>query len=364
MAHTTHVVVIGAGAIGCACAYQLAKAGCAVTVVERGQLGREASWASAGMIAQAVPGDDPLANFHARGARMFPAFAAEISELTGVDASYRMNGSLRLCDDPDEWPEWVARYRETVERGVACELLSGSEVTARERALADDVVGGLFFPEDGQVDPRLYTRVLALAASRLGVQFRFGCPALGFLREGGRVVRVHTDLDGILTDYVVVAAGAWSGTLGTLLGVDLPVSPSRGQILKLLAVPPLLNHTVHWDEIYLTARTDGTILIGSTVEFVGFDTSVTVEGAYFLLKRALQIAPGLHEAAIVDHWAGLRPFAGRELPILGPAPGLENVFIATGHFRTGISPSALTGQLVAEYVTTGRTSIPLDDFAV
>src|SRR5688500_5232723 len=157
MGSNAQVVVIGAGAIGCACAYQLAKAGCTVTVVERGQLCQEASWASAGMIAQALPGDDPLDRFHALGSRMFPAFAAEISELTGVDASYCMNGSFRLCKLSDEWPAWQARYQTLRETGVACELLAGADLPAREPVLALEIVGGLFLPEDGQVDPRLYT---------------------------------------------------------------------------------------------------------------------------------------------------------------------------------------------------------------
>lgn len=359
------VVVVGAGVVGCASAYYLAKAGCRVTVVERGELCGEASWASAGMISQAIPANDPLGRFHALGSQMFPELAAEISELTGVDASYRRNGGFRLCADEALWPEMEARYRSLQRAGVSCDLLSTAEVIERDPILsAETVRGGIFFPEDGIVDPRQYTRVLALAAAKLGATFQFGQPVMGFLREGDRVIGVQTPDEEIYADATVIATGAWSEQIGERLGISLPMQPSRGQIVKLQATPPMLNHTLHCWDFYITARPDGTMLLGSTVEFVGFEKRVTPGGVGLLLEQALTVAPGLRDAPLVDQWAGFRPYPEREMPYIGSVPGAEGVFVAAGHFRTGISPSPITGKLVAEAVTGREMTLPLEPFAL
>jgi glycine oxidase len=356
------VLIIGAGVIGCASAYYLTKAGCRVEVVERGELGREASWASAGMVSQAMPADDPLGRFHALGSRMFPELAAEVTDLTGVDASYRMNGGFRLYANEESWSGWDSLYRRHRERGLNCEILTPEEVVERDPALSPEIAGGVFLPEDGVVDPRQYTRVLALAAMKLGARFRFGNPVTGFVREGDRVTGVQISEEEITGDVTVIAAGAWSERVGSLLGVDIPMQPARGQILKLRATPPLLRHTAHCGDFYITARPDGTLLLGSTVEFVGFEKRVTPAGVKHLLDQALRVAPGLADVPLVDSWAGFRPYPERELPYLGWAPGAEGVFVASGHFRTGISPSPITGQLVMEAVTGQPTTLPLEPF--
>jgi glycine oxidase len=147
------------------------------------------------------------------------------------------------------------------------------------------------------------------------------------------------------------------------LSRPLSVAPARGQIVLLETFPPQLPSLVFDGDFYLTPRPDGKVLLGSTVEFIGFDRSTTAEGVNELLRKGLAVAPGLRSSRFVTAWAGLRPYAGRELPLIGPLPEHPEIMLATGHFRTGISPSLITGQLVADWITTGKTAIPLDAFA-
>jgi len=357
------VVVIGAGVIGCSVAYYLARAGARVEVVERGEIGREASWAAAGMISAPPFSDDPIGRFYRAGAALFPEFDRRIREETGVEIGYHRCGSLHVCRRPEEWREWEAEHAALAAIGDPVELWSAADVRARTPGLASDIVGALFYPDAAQVRPPRLVRALAAGAARRGVTFRTGEPVVGFARSGDRVTGVVTPRETIACGTAVVAAGAWSGEIGQFLGVPLPMEPARGQIVLLEAVPPRLSPLIFDGDFYLTPRPDGKVLLGSTVEFVGFDRGTTPEGVAELLGNGLDVAPGLRGSRFVTAWAGLRPCAGNRGPILGPVPGCEEVVLATGHFRTGISPALITGRLIADWITIRRTEIPLAPFA-
>jgi glycine oxidase len=369
------VVVIGAGAIGCSVAYYLARAGASVVVVERGEIGREASWASAGMVSARPVGDDPVSRFYRQGAELFPAFAEVIREETGIDIGWWRCGSLRLCRNEAEWPAWEAEYEALRAGQAAVERWSGDAVRVHSPTLAPDTVGALYFPDAGQVRPPRFVRGLAAGAARMGVRFRTGEPVMGLARAGERVTGVLTPSGTLAAETVVVAAGAWSGEVAGFLGRPMtrcagtpfavPVAPARGQIVLLEMLPPRVETLVFDGDFYVTPRPDGQVLLGSTVEFAGFDRRTTAEGVTELLRKGLAAAPGLKESRFVTAWAGLRPYAGRDQPpVIGPLPGHEEVVLATGHFRTGISPALITGQMVAEWVTTRQTAIPLAAFAL
>jgi glycine oxidase len=357
------VVVIGAGAIGCSVAYYLAGAGASVTVVERGEIGREASWASAGMVSAQPSGDDPLSRFYREGAELFPQFAAAIREETGIDIGWWRCGSLRLCRDATAWRGRKAEFQALRDAGVAVECWSGDEVRSHAPALAPDIVGAHYYPNAGQVRPPRLVRALAAGAARQGARFRTGEPVIGLERGGDRVTGVVTPSGTLAAGTVVIAAGAWSGAMAGLPQL-LTVAPARGQIVLLDMMPPRLPTLVFDGDFYLTPRPDGKVLLGSTVEFAGFDRGTTPEGVHELLQKGLSTAPGLRGSHFVTAWAGLRPYAGREAPLIGPLPGHEEVVLATGHFRTGISPALITGQMVADWITTRRTSIPLAPFTL
>jgi glycine oxidase len=357
------VVVIGAGAIGCSVAYFLAGAGARVTVVERGEIGREASWASAGMVSAQPPGDDPLSRFYREGAALFPEFAAAIREETGIDIGYWRCGSVRLCRDAVAWRGREAEFHVLREAGVSVECWSGEEVHSHAPALAPDTVGALYFPTAAQVRPPRFVRALAAGAARRGARFRTGEPVIGFARAGDRVTGVVTPGGTLPAETVVVAAGAWSGEMARFARQEVLMAPARGQIVLLEMMPPRVGTLVFDGDFYLTPRPDGKVLLGSTVEFAGFDRGTTPEGVHELLQKGLSAAPGLRGSRFITAWAGLRPYAGREAPLIGPLPGHEEVVLATGHFRTGISPALITGQMVADWITTRRTAIPLTPFA-
>jgi glycine oxidase len=362
------VVVIGAGVIGCSVAYYLARAGARVQVVERGEIGREASWASAGMISAPPFSDDPTGRFYRAGAALFPEFEAAIRAETGIEIGYRRCGSLHLCRRPEEWSHWEQEHAALAAIGDPVELWTAADVRDRAPGLASDVIGALFHPDAAQVRPPWLVRALAAGAARAGARFRTGEPVVGFARAGETdgpppcVTGVVTVRETIPCGTVVVAGGAWSGEIGRALGVPFAMEPVRGQIVLLEATPPRLSPLVFDGDFYLTPRADGKVLLGSTVEFAGFDRGTTPEGVEGLLRKGLDAAPGLRGSRFVTAWAGLRPYAGRDAPLLGPLPGREEVVLATGHFRTGISPSLITGRLIADWITTRRTEIPLAPF--
>lgn len=357
------VVVIGAGAIGCSVAYYLAGAGARVEVVESGAIGREASWASAGMVTGIAPGDDALSRFYREGAGLFPEFAGAIREETGIDIGYWRCGSLRICREAAAWAAWENEFQALRAAGVAVERWEGETVRAHTPELASDTLGAHYFPTAAQVRPPRFVRGLAEGAMRRGARFHTGTPVIGFVRTNGRLTGVVTPGGTTAAGKIVVAAGAWSGMIAGFADHPLPVAPVRGQIVLLETTPLRLPTLVFDGDFYLTPRPDGKILLGSTVEFAGFERNATADGVLALLEKGLSAAPGLRDARFVTAWAGLRPYGGREQPLLGPLPGHEEIIMATGHFRTGISPALITGQLIADWIVKGQTSIPLAPFA-
>lgn len=261
------------------------------------------------------------------------------------------------------WPAREREFQTLREAGVPVECWTGDAVRTHTPALAADTVGALYFPAAAQVRPPRFVRALAAGAARHGARIRTGEPVIGFDRAGERVTGVVTPGGTLPAGTVVVAAGAWSGEIGGFLRQSLPVAPARGQIVLLETLPPRVPTLVFDGDFYLTPRPDGKVLLGSTVEFAGFDRGTTAEGVRELLQKGLSTAPGLRDTRFVTAWAGLRPYGGRDEPLLGPLPGHEEVVLATGHFRTGISPALITGQMIADWITTRRTSIPLAPFA-
>jgi len=361
MALTSDIVIIGAGAIGCSAAYQLAKEKLHVVVVDKGDVGREASWASAGIVSHASSGTSPYAKLCRASRVMFPALAEELRDLTGVDVEYRESGGLDVFFTEEEERELDGYFRAESSRGIAVEKLSLEELLQREPAMTSAARGALHWHEDAQVRPPRYVRALAHAAMQLGATFVLGKPVTEILTVGERVTGVRAHDETLSAGATVIAAGAWSGHIGKLLGYPIEVEPSKGQIVLVETVPALLRHVIHADDIYLVPRVDGKILIGSTVEFVGFDKRPTPEGVHSLLHRALELVPALAQHTFITAWAGLRPYRERGIA-LGSVPGLEGVYVASGHYRNGILLSPITGRLIKEFIVDGAPSLNVEKF--
>jgi glycine oxidase len=334
------VAVVGGGVIGLATAWRARQRGLEVVVLDRGAFGMGASRAAAGMlapVAEADLGERELLLVNLESARRWPAFAAELADVTGIDVGYRECGSLLVARDRDE-AEHVERERAVRERlGLRVERMLGSEARRREPALAPSLRLALSLPDDHAVEPAKVVAALVEACTRAGV-----------------VLAPHTevtDLAALDAGRVVIAAGSWSGALGSV-----PVRPVKGQALRLRdpSGPGLCDHVLRFEGGYLVPRGDGRYYLGATMEERGFDTAVTALGVYELLREASEILPGILELEIDEAFAGLRPGTPDNAPVIGTDPADERVVWATGHFRNGILLCPVTADLVADELTGGR----------
>jgi glycine oxidase len=359
MALTTDVVVIGAGAIGGALAYALARRGLSVIVTDSGRIGRGATWASAGVLAPDWSGHDPqaLTNLAADSLALWPAWAADLEVRSGVGLHLRKDGLLNLQADPeaDNLPPELECSPPPLGAG---RRIGAAEARSLEPILSGPIVGGVLDDEVYQVDNTRLAPALARAASDLGARFLEGTAALSLVRSGSRCTGVKLS-DGrvVSAGAIVMAAGAWSGPLADSFGFRLPVEPWRGQMMAFDAVPLPVRRIVFCGELVLIPRPHGPLVVGTTMERAGFDSRVTMAGLAQILARARRIVPALGELPLIRTWAGLRPGTPDSLPYMGPIPTSEGLFASTGHGRKGIILAPLAGQLMARLLVESQ----LDD---
>ena len=360
----TDVVIVGAGVIGLAIAHELLCRGMRVTLVDPGQPGRGASWASAGVLAPqgALPWYRPYLDLCLASLDMFADWSAHLLEETGIDVEYRTDGGLQVAFDDEESEELSQRYRHQLELGLPVERLTGEEVRTLEPMLSPETRCGLLFERMHQVENRRLVQALVEAVKGRGGEFRIGNPVVDLVVRRNRAAGVVLPGERIGADRVIIAAGAWSGLLHWIPGLPLPVQPVRGQIVCVdgSALTPLCR-VINGLGQYIVPRRDGRVLLGATVEKTGFDATVTAGGLSAVMKEGLRMAPGLAGAPVVETWAGLRPMSKDGKPILGPA-GLEHLVLATGHYRNGILLAPVTGRLVAEYLSTGAVPSAMSPF--
>ena len=353
------VLIVGGGIIGCAAALELARAGCRVTVLERATPGAEASSAAAGLLA---PIDESAETNFARLAlaswRLYPDVVRDLQDRTGIDVEYVTRGTI-YPTSADRKRRDVTAWADIEEFGV--EILQGEEVHRLEPALSPAISHAIFVRGDHWLNNQRLVLAYAQTAVAAGVELNSGCHVSRLIADGGRVRAVVTEGERIEGDAVLLAAGAWSGELMAGLGLSFRVEPRRGQMLALAHVPPAITHCVH-GEVYLVPRPSGELLIGATVERAGFHRAVTAEGIAGLLQAAFELVPSVRELPIARTWCGFRPWAPDSLPVLGPWPGLEGLFVATGHFRNGILLAPITARLMTEWITGRQPSLAVKDF--
>lgn len=349
------VLVVGAGLIGCGVAYELAKRGASVTVFDRAEPARAASWAGAGMLApfsEATP-DRELVAFCREALALYPAFVDELRERTGVDARFRRDGTLHLALDEARLAQLAAQSERFRADGGDVALIDRAEVLTREPLLAKDCAGALVVANEAQVDNRRLGRALVAACEALGVRFE-RAEGLELEADARRVRGLRTPYGFTTAPTVINAAGAWAGELpGVPERARVPVRPIAGEMLA-LAVPPNAMRSLVWlgGHHYFVPRDDGRLLVGTTVLERGFDVRVTAAGVHDLLGAALAAAPALAGFALVETWAGLRPGAHDGRPYLG-ATALGGYLVATGHYRNGILLTPITARALARLVVEG-----------
>jgi glycine oxidase len=354
------VVIVGGGVIGCALAYELASRGVGVTVLERDALGAHASTVAAGMLAPLSESARPDARFAlgTQSLARFAELAAALKDETGVDIELLPSGTLRVA--LTEADEVELRRAEKWQRaqGMSVEWLEAQAAREREPALAPTIRGALWSSGEQQVNPKRLLAALTQAAGRRGARFIEGAPALGLLTANERVGGVRTSAGAIAAETVVLAAGPWTGALGEELGLLLPVTPKRGQLLHLHATPQPLRHMLGARHRYLVPRADGTIILGATEEEAGYDRRPSAAGIAYLLGILPYVAPVVATAEFRAVEVGLRPWSADGLPLLGRVPSHPGLVIATGHGRNGILLAPITAQLLAHLIVDGRDEIP------
>ncbi len=357
------VVVVGGGIIGCACAWELAKAGCAVTLLERATPGAEASGAAAGLLAplgEASAGafrDLAVASW-----RLYPSVVRELRERTGVDVEYVSRGTIYPLFTARDVREAEERTRWALGPEFGVEAWDRAELRAREPGISPRVSGAMFVRADHWVNNQRLVVAYAQAAVAAGVTLVTGCAVSRVVVEHGRVSGVVAEGERLGADTVLLAAGAWTPSLAASFGARLPMEPRRGQMVALTHLPPVVRHAIHGERVYLVPRPSGELLVGATVERVGFQRAVTVQGITGLLEAAVELVPALAGLPIARTWFGFRPWAPDSLPILGPWPGVEGLWVATAHFRNGILLAPITARALTEWIVTGRPQPMLKDF--
>jgi glycine oxidase len=360
MAEQSDVLILGGGIIGLTTAYFLAEAGMRVTMVDKGDFGRQASWAGAGIIA---PGNPERARtsfdkLRARSAAMYPALSRSLREQTGIDNGYLVCGGIELltnAEDETAAAEWRGE-------GITFQEWTGDVLRRCQPDLPPHFDRAYFLPGMAQVRNPRHLKALQAACTARGVQFHADCPAQRFVLRGERIESVETTQGPISAGRYLLATGAWTEALLEPLGWRPSIRPVRGQIALLntstSSVRPVLLH----GKRYLVPRGDGRLLVGSTEENAGYDTRPTAGAIAELLAFAVTLLPPLAQARIERCWAGLRPSSPDGLPFLGVVPGMDNLFIAAGHFRYGIQFSPATALVMKELLLGEKPSLPLEDF--
>ncbi|HKF16963.1 MAG TPA: glycine oxidase ThiO [Candidatus Dormibacteraeota bacterium] len=335
------IVIIGGGIIGCAVAERLTRERHhQVLLFERETLGSHASGSAAGLLTPYGEVDATVFDLAARSLALFPE-VVERAQRSGIDVEYRSQEVIT--------PALTAEEERRLHRGAG-RWLDVREARAEEPGLSHRVRGAAVFPA-AQVTPIRLVRALASTAAMQGAEIREGAPVGALSVRGGCVQGVQTADGHVKADVVVLAAGPWSPTLASPLGVALDVRPSRGQLAVLRPLGSVLRRMLTWRSSYLVPKPDGTVVAGSTEEDVGFDDRTTVEGVAGLLEFAIRAVPALGAGAVERVSAALRPMTSDGRPVIGRSSELPNLVMATGHGANGILLAPLTADLVAEHIT-------------
>ncbi len=366
------IIIIGGGVIGLGIGWQLAKAGATVTIYERAQAGRAASWAAAGMLAplaEAHSEEPELLKLGCQSLERYPQWVNELENDAEMSIGYRVEGTLVVGLEPDDTHQLRHLYTAQQDLGLDVEWLTGREAREIESALSPRVTAAIRCATDYQVDNRLMVTALQRAYQACG----------GVLHENSAIEKIVT-VNGVATgvqtqngfqaaDVLILAAGCWSAQVEGLPDTTIPpVRPVKGQMLALQMEEGITVKNVirtvrarYPTSVYLVPRTDGRLIVGATSEEMGFDTRLTAGGVFELLRGAWEAVPGVYELPLLETWTGLRPGSRDNAPILGKTP-VENLVYATGHYRNGILLTPITAYEIAKLILTGETSETIAPF--
>ena len=366
MPETADVAIVGGGATGCSVAYHLAKAGVGATIIEREGVGSQASGYSAGGLnplqGAGIPG--PLGPLAIESFRMHRAMWDALQTESGVTFHPEIISMVKVAFEDSETPE-LEETREIFDcsTGFSAHWMDARELHDLEPRIASDAIRALYTHGNAALDSYLYTVALSGASERMGASIRESA-ATGLQTSGRRATAVQVQDGAIECNAVVIATGPWSSEAEEWLAVSVPVEPLKGEILRMsLPGQEPLAHDFSWGQVSLFHRADDLIWVGATEESRGYDREPSDSARRSMLEGATRLMPAMSEARLVKHTACLRPLAPDWLPIIGRAPGWDNVYLATGAGKKGILLSPAMGKAIADLITQGRTGLPIADFA-
>lgn len=341
-------IIVGGGIIGLLTARELLMRGLRVRLVERGEPGQESSWAGGGILSPLYPWRyaEAVTRLARWSQQEYPAVCEQLRQDTGIDPEWIQSGLLML--DTTEQPDaqsWAATH------DAEFHILADEAVTTCEPALGTPPARALWMPAIAQLrNPRML-QALRKDIELRGAIIQSHCEVLDFASRDGHVVGVHTTQGLLPAECVILAGGAWSAQLLKTQHISIDVAPVRGQMLLFQAHPGLIKHIVLNQDRYLIPRHDGHILIGSTVEYTGFNKTTTEQARNDLYHAAISMVPALAQASVVKHWAGLRPGAPEGIPYIGELPSLRGLFVNAGHFRNGVVTGLASARLLADLIS-------------
>ena len=364
MGHAVDVAIIGGGVAGCAAAYYLTREGLDVAVIEHRGIANAASGYALGLLNPLSGADIPgrLAAFAFEAFDEHRRLWPQLEEESSIDFQGRMMPHLEVVLDETG----VSSLRDEMERwnatdGFSARWLDRQDIRGLDDRIADEVVGAVLLERLGMVDSQLLTRALMDGACQMGARIVVD-RAVGIAWSGDGTVGVSTTGGEIACRAVVFATGPWSGAVGEWTGLDIPVTPLKGQIVRLEGLsPPLRYHIAGPGAV--VQKADGKLWVAATEEEVGFDLTTTSEARQSLLERAACVLPSVSHVRVLEQTACLRPRTPDSLPILGVAPNRESVYLTTGGGKKGVLLAPAMGRVVADLVVRGETRLPIDDFA-
>ena len=355
------VLIIGGGIIGLSIAWRLIGIGKKVVVVDKRNLGKEASWAAAGMLSGRLdlkPSEKQLLPIFEKSHHAWPKFAKELENKSGKRIGYRKEGTLMIACDINEEQKLKNNYNFLKNNNIHVSWLSGNKIREKEPYVSNNVLSGFFSPEDHHVNNRyiLDALITILKKNKHNCIFKENTEVEEIITDKDQVIGVKTRNEIIKTKEIIICSGAWTNKIKNIEIKEVPIRPVKGQMvcLKMPKNTSLLKHILWRENVYLVPRDNSDLIIGATEEEMGFDKSLTAGGIYNLLKIAREVLPAIENLSIVESWSGLRPATRDEAPIIGPSKKIKGLIYATGHHRNGILLAPLTSNVIKNYYLNGK----------
>jgi glycine/D-amino acid oxidase-like deaminating enzyme len=389
MTNKCDVLVIGGGVIGTSVAYSLCKRNYSVMLLERSELASGTAGATDGYITYHTKKPGIHLDMGIQSGGMFDQLAYELHDAAGIDIEYEKNcGSIQVVDREEDYPYIASMVKEQHEQTrLDVAMYSIDELRKIEPALSPSLIGGLYCPTAGKVNPMKLVFAFAAAAKNLTCKIMENTEVTDLIIQNGRAIGVHTTAGSYYADYIVNAAGTWAGNLAKMAGLNIPIKPRRGQILVTETLAPIIKTTMQCARttaiklnpkmletlpekiirmgtgFCIEQTADGTLLLGFTREFSGFDRDVTLEAIDYIAARAVKFIPALEDVNFIRSFSGLRPYTPDGLPVIGKVDEIEGFIMAAGHEGDGICLAPLTGEMVAEIISDTELSFPVENFS-